>query len=83
MDHQCSENGARNIYSNYNQMRADVECSPDQSQKLYLYIFIYNYFRMLAVSVSEFCQSSITVHLYQPTLLRWLSLLCTNGQLFR
>ena len=30
MDHQCKENGARNIYSNYNQMRACVECSPNQ-----------------------------------------------------
>ena len=28
MDHQYEENGARNIYSNYNQMRAYVECSP-------------------------------------------------------
>ena len=29
--------------------------------------------KMLAVSVSEFYQSSITVQLYQPTLVRWLS----------
>ena len=36
MDHQYRENGARNIYSNYNQMIAYVECSPDQSKKLYL-----------------------------------------------
>ena len=36
MDHHCGENGARNIYSNYNQVRAYVECSPDQSQKLHL-----------------------------------------------
>ena len=36
MDHQYRENGARNIYSNYNQMRAYVECSPSQSKKLYL-----------------------------------------------
>ena len=35
-DHQYGENGARNIYSNYNQMRAYVECSPNQSKKLYL-----------------------------------------------
>ena len=27
MDHQYRENGARNIDSNYNQMRAYVECS--------------------------------------------------------
>ena len=32
MDHQYGENGARNIYSNYNQMRAYVECSPNQSK---------------------------------------------------
>ena len=30
MDHQYKENGARNIYSNYNQMRAYAECSPNQ-----------------------------------------------------
>ena len=36
MDHHYREKGARNIYSNYNQMRAYVECSPDQSKKLYL-----------------------------------------------
>ena len=36
MDHQYRENGARNIYSNYNQMKAYVECCPNQSKKLYL-----------------------------------------------
>ena len=36
MDHHYREKGAKNIYSNYNQMRAYVECSPDQSKKLYL-----------------------------------------------
>ena len=36
MDHQYKENGARNIYSNYNQVRAYVECSSNQSKKLYL-----------------------------------------------
>ena len=35
MDHQYEESNVRNIYSNYNQMRAYVECSPDQSKKLY------------------------------------------------
>ena len=30
MDRQYKENGAKNIYSNYNQMRAYVEWSPDQ-----------------------------------------------------
>ena len=33
MDHQYGENGAINIYSNYNQMRAYVDCSPNQSIK--------------------------------------------------
>ena len=33
MDHQYRENGARNMYSNYNQMRAYVECSPNKSKK--------------------------------------------------
>ena len=35
MDHQYRENGARNIYSDHNEMRAYVECSPNQSKKLY------------------------------------------------
>ena len=30
IDHQYKENGTRNIYSNYNQMRAYVECFPNQ-----------------------------------------------------
>ena len=30
MDHQYGENGTRNIYPDYNQMRAYVECSPNQ-----------------------------------------------------
>ena len=36
MDYQYRENGARNIYSNCNQMRAYAECSPNQSNELYL-----------------------------------------------
>ena len=36
MDYPYRENGARNIYSNYNQIRAYIECSPNQSKKLYL-----------------------------------------------
>ena len=36
MDHQYGENGEGNIYTNYNQMRAYVEYSPNQSKKLYL-----------------------------------------------
>ena len=34
MDRQYRENGSRNIYSNYNQMRAYIECSPNQLKKL-------------------------------------------------
>ena len=33
MDHQYRENRARNIHSNHNQTRANVECSPNQSKK--------------------------------------------------
>ena len=33
---QYGENGARNMYSNCNQMSAYVERSPNQSKKLYL-----------------------------------------------
>ena len=36
MDRQYRENSARNMYSNYNQMRAYDECSPNQSKKIYL-----------------------------------------------
>ena len=36
MDHQYRENKTRNIYSNYNQMRAYIECSPYESNQLYL-----------------------------------------------
>ena len=32
IDHQYRENGMKNIYSNYNQMRAYVERSPSQSK---------------------------------------------------
>ena len=36
MDNQYGENGERNIYSSYSQMRAYVECYPNQLKKLYL-----------------------------------------------
>ena len=81
MDHQETENFVRNTYSDYNQVRAYVECSPNQSKNYTLSTFPSSNRRnfedsgkVLAVSVSEFCQSSITVQLYQPTLIRWLSL---------
>ena len=65
MDRQYRENGARNIYSNYNQMKAYVECSQSQSKKIYtLSAFPSNNRRnfedseiVLAVSVSQFYQS--------------------------
>ena len=81
MDHQYKENGARNTYSDRNQMRAFVECSPNQSKNYTLSTFPSSNRRnfedskkVLTVSVFKFYQS-IAVHIYQPTLMRWLSLL--------
>ena len=61
MDDQYGKNGARNIFSNYNQMRAYVECSPINKKKLYLIAFPSSNQRnfedsgkVLAVSVFEF-----------------------------
>ena len=34
IDHQYKENGARKIYSDYNQMEAYCECYPDQSKMI-------------------------------------------------
>ena len=80
MDHPYRENGARNIYSNYNQTGAYVECSPNQSKNYILSTFPSSNRRnfeksgnALAVSVSEFYQS-IAVQLYQAKLIRRLSL---------
>ena len=39
MGHQYKENGTRNMYSDYNQMKAYAECSPNKSKKLYLIDF--------------------------------------------
>ena len=81
MDHQYGENGARNIYSNHNQMRAYVKYSPNQPKNYTLSSFLSSNQRnfedsrkVLAISVSEFYWG-IAVQLYQPTHLRWLSLL--------
>ena len=64
MDHQHRKNGARNRYSNYNQMRAYVECSPNQSKKYTLSTFLSSNRRnfedsgtVLAITVSQFYQS--------------------------
>ena len=61
MDYQYRENGARNIYSNYNQVRASVECSPNQSKNYTLSTFPSSNRRnfedsgiVLAVSGSQF-----------------------------
>ena len=79
-------NGARNIQLNYNQMRAYVEYSPDQSKNYTLSTFPLRNRRsfedsgkVLAISVSEFYQS-IAVQLYQPT--RYHHWMCKNRQLF-
>ena len=65
MDHQYRENGGRNIYSNYNQMKAYVQYFPNQSKnKLYLIALsieqstkLEDSGKVLAVSLSEFYQS--------------------------
>ena len=61
MNHQYQKKGARNIYSNYNQMRAYVEYYPNQSKNYALSTFRLSNRRnfedskqMQAVSVSEF-----------------------------
>ena len=36
MDHRSRENDVRNLYSNYNQTRAYVKCSPNHSKELHL-----------------------------------------------
>ena len=79
MDHHYKENGARNIYSKYNQMRTCVECFPNQSKNYTLPTFpssnqqnFEESGKVLAISVSKVYQS-IAVQLYQSTLIRWLS----------
>ena len=75
------ENGARNTYSNYNQMKAYADCFPNQSKNDTLSTFpssnrqnFEGAGKVLAVSVLEIYQS-IAVQLNYPTLIRWLSLL--------
>ena len=70
MDHQYKENGTRNIYSNYNQMKAYVECF---SKAIKSYILLTSSLsnrrnfedsgKMLATSVFEFYQN-IAVQVY-------------------
>ena len=67
MDRQYRENGARNIYPNYNQMRAYVECSPNALKKSYTFLTFPSSNQgnfedsgiVLAVSVSQFYQSIV------------------------
>ena len=71
MDHQHRENGARNIYSNYNQMRAYVKCSRNQSKNYALSTFPSSNRRnfeesgkVLAGSVSDLPEYNFAVQLY-------------------
>ena len=75
MDHQYRENCARNKYSNCNQMRAYVECSPNQSKKLYLIdLSIEQSTKLLGFQNStgrfcisilpEYCSSALTAQAY-------------------
>ena len=84
MDHQYRENDARNIYSNYNQMRAYGECSPNQSKKLYLIDlsieqstklqgFRNSAGRFCISILPEYCSSALTTQAYK---------MVTNRQLF-
>ena len=88
MDHQYRENGARNIYSSYNQMRAYVECSPNQSKNLYLIDLSIEQSTKFGDSgksashlcvwiLPEYCSSAPPAHAY-----RWLSLLYTCLSIF-
>ena len=76
MDHQYRKNGARNIYSSYNQMRAYVDCSPSQSKKLYLIDFSIEQStklwgfrdsagRFCIKILPGYCSSALTAHAYK------------------
>ena len=80
MDHQCKENGARNMYSKYNQMKAVLNAL-QINKKYTLSTFpssnrrnFEDFGKVLATSVFELYQS-IAVQLYQPTHIRWSELL--------
>ena len=66
IDHLYRENGARNIYSNYIQMKTYFECYPSQSKKIYLIDISssnrrnFGYFgKILTGLVCEFCQGTL------------------------
>ena len=67
MDHQYGENGVRNIYSNYDQMRAYVKCSPNQSKKLCLINLSIEQSMKLCLNLPEY---NFAVQLYKSTLIR-------------
>ena len=72
MDHQYGENGGRNMYSNYNQMRAYVKCSPNQSKILCLIdLYIEQSTKLWRVlkSAGRFC-----VWIYQSIILQFSSI---------
>ena len=78
MDHQYRENGPRNIYSMYNQMRTYAKCFANKPKNYTLWISNQQNFedpgKELAISVSKVYQST-AVQLHQSTLIRRLSLL--------
>ena len=78
MDYQYRENSARNIYSNYNQMRAYVECSPNQSKHIYLIdLSIEESTKLWGFrnSAGSFCISILPKYCTSALLIWWLSLL--------
>ena len=77
IDRQYRENDARNIYLNYDLMRACVECSPNQSKNYTFSTFPSSNRRnfkdsgkVLAVSVSEFlyCSSALPTHAHETVI---------------
>ena len=76
MDHQYGGNGARNVYPNYNQMRAYVECPPNQQKKLYLidlsseqstklWRFRKSAGRFCIGYLLDYCSSALPAHAYK------------------
>ena len=74
-DRKYMENDTRNIYSNYNRIRAYAECSPNQSKKLYLidisieqltklWGFWNSAGRFCISSLPEYCSSSLIAQAY-------------------
>ena len=74
-DHQYRKNGARNTYSNYNQMRAYVKCSPNQFENIPYRPFIEQSTKPLGFGNSAgrffisvlpaYCSSTLTAQAYK------------------